>query len=75
MGGVHLFSIKNIFYDKMDLRLFYFDVKKYPENVSWISLSLFYGIYNLVRKTVYQTSVSSLVLNSSFSTADLIFPR
>ena len=24
------FSIKNIFYDKMDLMLFYFDVAKYP---------------------------------------------
>ena len=26
MGVLHSFSIKNIFYDKMDLRLFYFDV-------------------------------------------------
>ena len=26
MGNLHSFSIKNIFYDKMDLRLFYFDV-------------------------------------------------
>ena len=26
MGALHSFSIKNIFYDKMDLRLFYFDV-------------------------------------------------
>ena len=25
MGVLHSFSIKNIFYDKMDLRLFYFD--------------------------------------------------
>ena len=25
-GVLHSFSIKNIFYDKMDLRLFYFDV-------------------------------------------------
>ena len=25
MGALHLFSIKNIFYDKMNLRLFYFD--------------------------------------------------
>ena len=25
MGTLHLFSIKNIFYDKMNLRLFYFD--------------------------------------------------
>ena len=24
--NVHSFSIKNIFYDKMDIRLFYFDV-------------------------------------------------
>ena len=26
---LHSFSIKNIFYDKMDLRLFYFDVAKW----------------------------------------------
>ena len=26
MGVLHLFSIKNIFYDKMYLKLFYFDV-------------------------------------------------
>ena len=26
IGDLHSFSIKNIFYDKMDLRLFYFDV-------------------------------------------------
>ena len=26
MGVLHSFSIKTIFYDKMDLRLFYFDV-------------------------------------------------
>ena len=25
-GVLHLFSIKNIFYDKMDSRVFYFDV-------------------------------------------------
>ena len=29
MGILHSFSIKNIFYDKMDLRLFYFHVTKY----------------------------------------------
>ena len=28
MGVLHSFSIKNIFYVKMDLRLFYFDVAK-----------------------------------------------
>ena len=28
MGVLHSFSIKNIFYDKMDVRLFYFDVAK-----------------------------------------------
>ena len=27
MGVLHSFSIKNIFYDTMDLRLFYFDVE------------------------------------------------
>ena len=26
MGVLHSFSIKNVFYDKMDLRPFYFDV-------------------------------------------------
>ena len=26
MGVLHIFSIENIFYDKMDLRLFYFCV-------------------------------------------------
>ena len=29
MGVLHSFSIKNIFYDKMELRLFYFDVAIY----------------------------------------------
>ena len=29
MGVLHSFSIKNIFYDKMDLRLFYFRVTIY----------------------------------------------
>ena len=29
MCVLHSFSIKNIFYDKMDLRLFYFDVAKW----------------------------------------------
>ena len=29
MGVLHSFSIKNIFYDKMDLRVFYFDVANY----------------------------------------------
>ena len=29
MGVLHSFSIKNIFYDKMDLRLFYFHVAKH----------------------------------------------
>ena len=28
MGVLHSFSIKNIFYDKMDLKGFYFDVAK-----------------------------------------------
>ena len=28
-GVLHSFSIKSIFYDKMDLRLFYFDVAIY----------------------------------------------
>ena len=30
MGVLHSFSIKNIFYDKMDLRLFDFRVTIYP---------------------------------------------
>ena len=30
MGVLHSFSIKNIFYDKMNLRLFYFQVAKLP---------------------------------------------
>ena len=29
MDVLHLFSINNIFYDKMDLRLFYFHVTTY----------------------------------------------
>ena len=29
MGVLHSFSIKNIFYNKMDLRFFYFHVTKY----------------------------------------------
>ena len=36
MGVLHSFSIKNIFCDKMDLRLFYFDVANY------INLQLLY---------------------------------
>ena len=34
MGALHLFSIKNIFYDKVDLRLFYFDVVIYDMRLS-----------------------------------------
>ena len=30
---LHSFSIKNIFYDKMDLKLFYFDVATYSPMV------------------------------------------
>ena len=33
MGVLHSFSIKNIFYDKMDLRLFYLDVVKYENSL------------------------------------------
>ena len=29
MGVLYSFSVKNIFYDKMDLSLFYFDVANY----------------------------------------------
>ena len=38
MGVSHSFSIKNIFYDKMDLRLFYFNVMnwKIPNDRSLI---------------------------------------
>ena len=32
IGVLHLFSIKNIFYDKMELRLFYFDEVIYCSN-------------------------------------------
>ena len=31
MGVLHSFSIKNSFYDKMDLRLFCFNVTIYPQ--------------------------------------------
>ena len=31
MGVLHSFFIKNIFYDKMDLELFYFDVAIYNQ--------------------------------------------
>ena len=34
-GVLHSFSMKNIFYDKIDLRLFYFDVAIY-----WLQLHL-----------------------------------
>ena len=37
VGVLHSFSIKNIFYDKMDLRFFYFDVtiyRKIPKQCS-----------------------------------------
>ena len=44
MGVLHSFSIKNIFYDKMDLRLFYFHVTTYKKslqiNTQDFSLSL-----------------------------------
>ena len=33
MGVLHLFSIENIFYDKMNLRLFYFRVTVYPSEL------------------------------------------
>ena len=36
MGVLHSFSIKNIFYDKMDLRLFYFRVTNTNRNQSLV---------------------------------------
>ena len=33
MGILHSFSLKNIFYDKMDLRLFYFHVTIYGSTI------------------------------------------
>ena len=41
MGLSHLFSINNIFYDKIDLRPFYFDVTiytSYQSNCTWVYL-------------------------------------
>ena len=35
MGVLHSFSIKNIFYDKMDVRLFYFRVTIYLEDANY----------------------------------------
>ena len=34
-GVLHSFSIKNIFHDKMDLRLFYFHVAKYRYSLNY----------------------------------------
>ena len=33
MGALHSFTIKNIFYYKMDLRLFYFNVTSYNQSL------------------------------------------
>ena len=33
MGVIHSFSIKNIFYDKMDVRFFYFDVAEFLSGI------------------------------------------
>ena len=50
MGVLHSFSIKNIFYDKMDLRLFYFHV------MTWL-------IKSLSKKVV---AMSSRIVDGSF---------
>ena len=43
MGALHLFSIKNIFYDKMDLKPFYFHVTMLPK------ISRFYLLRFLIK--------------------------
>ena len=47
MGVLHSFSIKNIFYDKMDLKLFYFDVTMCLLATDFILLIINGMIYDL----------------------------
>ena len=42
VGVLHSFSIKNIFCNKMDLRLFYFDVTKQCECCHHLQLGIFF---------------------------------
>ena len=58
---LHLFSIKNIFYDKMDLRLFYFDVAPLP--------NMFFCIFQT------KEAASNTVLVSFHSARTQKFPK
>ena len=64
MGVLHSFSIKNIFDDKMDLRLFYFDVAIYHTNLtvfrSYYQTQIHLGKVNIRLWILYVDNVLNL---------------
>ena len=78
---LHSFSIKNIFYDKMDLRLFYFDATIYQyilfhltwlyqklRNVIWKLVNLDLRMINLFCLLIFRGSIIFLAIVFSFTT-------
>ena len=55
MGALHSFSTKNIFYDKMDLRLFYFHVTNsfdIAPRSRWHNISVTHGGRRVTQRKV-----------------------
>ena len=63
MGVLHLFSVKNIFHDKMDFRLFYFHVTIVPPAEAEQRPK---SPHNLDASTSALVYIFSSILNQSF---------
>ena len=75
MGVLHSFSIRNIFYDKMDVRLFYFHVTKWGNviqslgllHITRLFLTYFYGFYaRIFLLCLYAYFISTFYANIAF---------
>ena len=66
MGVLHSFSIKNIFYDKIDLRLFYFHVTNYDQYFTQIETNqLICNINYIMGEKMTTNGQRKLVWNKS----------
>ena len=66
MGVLHSFSIRNIFYDKIDLRLFYFHVTNYDQYFTQIETSqLICNINYIMGEKMTTNGQRKLVWNKS----------
>ena len=58
IGVLHSFSIKNTFYDKMDVRLFYFDEANYAHSLrrnqetTWFRVLKFIFVKRIVQRII-----------------------